>query len=283
MFKAKKGYNLTVQANNIFIGYDDIGEGDVPIIFLHGFPLDKSTWQNQLEFFKKTNRIIACNVRSFGNSTHDDEEISMDLLADDLIAFMDALHIKYAIICGLSMGGYIALNAVGRFSDRFLGLVLCNTKSSEDSEESKAIKLLHIKQINEKGIHGFTGEVISKLFHKDTVIAKKVVVKETEILIRSNSEQAITNGLVVLANREKSCHILNTINIPTLIVCGKEDDITPVESSQFLHENIKDSTLEIIESAGHLSNLDQPEEFNRILQRFLEVNPLFLWDLDDEI
>lgn len=283
MFKAKKGYNLTVQANNIFIGYDDIGEGDVPIIFIHGFPLDKSTWQNQLEFFKKTNRIIACNVRSFGNSTHNEEELSMNLLADDLIAFMDVLQLKYAIICGLSMGGYIALNAVERFSHRFLGLILCNTKSSEDCEESKALKLLHIKQLNEKGIQGFTDELVTKLFHQNTIIAKKVIVKETEVLIRSNSEQAITNGLLVLLNRDKSCHILSTINIPTLIISGNEDYLIPVDSSKFLHENIKDSTLEIIEAAGHLSNLDQPDKFNRILQKFLESNPLFLWDMDEEI
>lgn len=281
MDQANKGYNLTIKANNIYIGYDDIGEGDIPIIFLHGFPLDKSSWDKQVEFFKMSHRVIACNVRSFGNSTTDNEILSMDLFANDLIAFMDVLKIKHAILCGLSMGGYIALNAMDRYSDRFLGLVLCATQSIADSEETKELRQVRIKQIKAEGINDFTIEFLEKIFHKETIDNKKDIVNKTEILIRSNSSQVIVNGLVSILNRKSTCKSLGNINIPTLIICGKEDLLIPVNASQFLHENIKYSSLEIIEVAGHMSNLEQADEFNDILKKFLIENPLFLWDLED--
>lgn len=281
MDQSKKGYNLTIKANNIYIGYDDIGDGDVPIIFLHGFALDKSSWEKQVGFFKMSHRVIACNVRSFGNSTTNNEELSMDLFADDLIAFMDALNIKKVIICGLSMGGYIALNAVSRYSNRFLGLVLCATQSFADSEETKELRKVRIQQINAEGINDFALEFLANIFHKNTVENKKEMVNNTEILIRSNSSQVIVNGMLSLLNRKSTCETLSNINIPTLIICGKGDLLTPVNASQFLHENIKYSSLEIIEFARHMPNLEQADEFNSILKNFLIANPLFLWDLEN--
>lgn len=281
MHQVQKGYNLTIKANNIFIGYDDIGESDVPIIFIHGFPLNKSSWDKQLEFFKMSHRVIAINVRSFGNSTRDNEILSMDLFADDLIAFMDVLKIKRTIICGLSMGGYIALNALDRYSNRFLGLVLCATQSFADSEEMKKLRQIKIQQIKSEGIDEFTFEFLENIFHPNTIENKKDIINKIEVIIRSNSSQVIINGIVSILNRKSTCDTLNNIHIPTLIICGKGDLLTPVNASQFLHEKIKYSSLEIIELAGHMSNLEQADEFNAILEKFLIANPLFLWDLED--
>src|SRR5947209_3249650 len=105
------GYDLECKANNIVMCYDDLGEGTVPVIFIHGFPFDKSMWKSQLEFAKTFTRAIGYDLRGYGKSQHGSSDFSISLFADDLIDFMDVLEIPKAIICGLSMGGYIALNA----------------------------------------------------------------------------------------------------------------------------------------------------------------------------
>jgi len=137
MESAAKGYNLIANVNNFDLSYDDLGEGGVPLIFLHGFPFSKQMWKEQLEFLKSSNRVIACDIRGFGNSKDEVSVLSIDLFGDDLIQFMDYLNIDKAIVCGLSMGGYIALNAIKRFPDRFEGLILCDTQCIADTPEGK--------------------------------------------------------------------------------------------------------------------------------------------------
>ncbi|MBK5286416.1 MAG: alpha/beta hydrolase, partial [Bacteroidia bacterium] len=106
------GADININLNDITICYDDFGKGVIPILFIHGFPFDKSSWQPQMEFLKNTHRVIAYDIRGFGKSTAGDKKISISLFADDLIKLMDALELQKAIVCGLSMGGYILLNAV---------------------------------------------------------------------------------------------------------------------------------------------------------------------------
>jgi 3-oxoadipate enol-lactonase len=125
--------NLYVDINGITICYDDFGKGLLPIIFIHGFPFDKSSWQPQLDFLRQTHRVIAYDIRGFGNSTSGKEKESIRLFADDLIQFMDALEIDKAIVCGLSMGGYILLNAAFRYPERFEAIVLSDTQCIADS------------------------------------------------------------------------------------------------------------------------------------------------------
>src|SRR5688572_6563533 len=133
--------------NNTQFSYDDIGEGSVPIIFIHGFPFDKSMWQLQMEHFKTTHRVIAYDIRGFGKSFDDTNDLSITLFADDLIQLMDSLQIDKAIVCGLSMGGFIALNAINRFPGRFAGLILCDTQCIADPEDVKAGRYTTISQI----------------------------------------------------------------------------------------------------------------------------------------
>src|SRR4051812_26378965 len=115
---------LSININGITISYTDSGNSSIPLIFIHGFPFDKSTWEPQITALKNTTRVIAYDIRGFGNSTSDNEPASIDLFANDLIAFMDALKISKAIVCGLSMGGYILMNAIGRSPERFEAVIL---------------------------------------------------------------------------------------------------------------------------------------------------------------
>ncbi len=274
------GYNLTTHINNFDLSYDDVGEGAIPIIFLHGFPFDKTMWAGQLEFLKSGYRAIACDIRGFGASHDEASYLTINLFADDLIVFMSKLNIDKAIICGLSMGGFIALNAQKRFPDRFEALILCDTQCIADTPEVKAKRYKTIDDIKANGVTEFNEGFIKSVFHKDSLTDKKEIVEKVRGVVFSNSQHIITMGLTALAERSETCSTLDEIDIPTLIICGKEDVVTPLAQSESMHKNIEGSILQIIDDAGHVSNLEQPFEFNKHLYDFLatlkgnEVQPV---------
>lgn len=270
------GYNLTVSANNTLLSYDDIGKGHVPIIFLHGFPFDKSMWQCQVDFLKTTTRVIACDIRGFGKSTDEKTDLRIDLFTDDLIAFMDELKIETAVVCGLSMGGFIALNMVSRFPERIEALILCDTQCIADTAEVKANRYKTIDRINAEGVTLFNDGFIQNVFHLNSLNNKKELVKSLHTVVFANTPHIITAGLTALAERSETCSILEKIVVPTLIICGREDTVTPLEQSEILLKGIHGSTLHIIEKAGHVSNLEHPDEFNNLISSFLVSLPVTL-------
>ena len=272
METATKGFNLTIPVNNFLLSYDDVGEGSSPIIFLHGFPFDKSMWRGQVKFFKSTYRLISCDIRGFGKSTDEESAFSINLFADDLIELMDQLNIERAILCGLSMGGFIALNAVKRFPERFEALILCDTQCIADTAEVKTKRYKIIEEIEAEGVTRFNEEFIKSVFHEDSLTNKKEVVEQLTDIVFSNSKHIIQQGLVALAERSETCSSLHEIAIPTLILCGREDEVTPLAESKAMNASIEGSTLHVINNAGHVSNLEQPDEFNNHMFEFLTSN-----------
>jgi 3-oxoadipate enol-lactonase len=264
-----QGYNLTLNVNDFNLSYDDIGEGTIPIVFLHGFPFDKSMWREQLDYLKPTHRVIACDIRGFGKSTDEESHLSMDLFANDLILFIDKLGLEKVIICGLSMGGFIALNAMKRFPSRFEALILCDTQCVADSHDVKAKRYKTIEDIKEYGVSNFNEGFLKNVFHEDSITNKPELVEQLRRVVFSNSEHIICQGLVALAERSDTCSITNRITVPTLIICGREDVVTPLEESKFMNKNIKGSVLHVINNAGHVSNLEEPAKFNKLLRDFL--------------
>ncbi|MDO8994854.1 MAG: alpha/beta fold hydrolase, partial [Daejeonella sp.] len=230
----------------------------------------KQMWQAQLDFLKSSNRVIACDIRGFGNSKDEESVLSIDLFGDDLIQFMDRLNIDKAVVCGLSMGGYIALNAHKRYSDRFEALILCDTQCIADTPEGKAKRYKLIDEIALNGTENFTEGFVKNVFHKDSLTEKKKIVEELRNIILSNSKHVIIMGLRALAERSETCSSLSEVNIPTLIICGREDQVTPLTQSEFMNKSIKGSILRIVDHAGHVSNLEQAHEFNKHLQDFLK-------------
>lgn len=268
--KSNNNYeNLSVEVNNSVLYYNDVGEGDVPILFLHGFPFDKSMWNEQLDSLKSLHRVIAVDIRGFGQSKDENTDLTIDLFAEDVIAMMDKLAIKKAIICGLSMGGFIALNAIKRFPERFEALLLCDTNCIADTADAKEKRYKAIEQIRSEGTDEFNEKFIKNVFHPDSLINKREVVNDLRSTVFANSERIITAGLVALAERFETCSSLKAVKVPTLIICGREDNVTPLSQSQFMHDHIDGAVLKIIETAGHVSNLEQPETFNKHLLDFL--------------
>jgi 3-oxoadipate enol-lactonase len=263
------GTDLKVKANGIEICYDDLGAGTLPVIFIHGFPFNKSSWQPQLDALQAQFRVIAYDNRGFGQSQEGDEKLTVTLMANDLIKLMDSLEIDKAIICGLSMGGYIALNAVTRFPDRFAAFVLCDTQCVSDTPEGAKKRYETAEKIQKEGKEKFAEGFMGKLFAKETVASNMSVQENVRSMIISTSVPTLVAALDALAQRTETCTELKNVAKPSLIICGEEDGITPPAQSETMHKNLSGSEIVIIPNAGHLSNLEQPALFNEILQNYL--------------
>ncbi len=275
LIKRKTGNDLRVDLKHLTISYNDNGPEDAGvIIFIHGFPLNKSMWNKQAEVFKETCRVIAYDIRGHGHSDEGEEDFSIEFFVNDLIAFMDALEIDKATLCGLSMGGYIALNAVENYPERFDALILCDTQCTEDSIEAKEKRLATIESIKKDGVEKYADASLKKLFAPISFAGKKAEVAAVREMIINTSEKTLSNTLLALAGRKESCSKLSEIKIPVLIIVGKEDQITPPEVSRTMNNEIHNAELYILEHAGHLSNMESPFEFNKQVKIFITVNKL---------
>jgi len=264
--------SFSLNINNHKVSYIDEGKYGAPvIIFIHGFPFNKSMWSSQIESLTNFCRVIAYDIRGFGDSDSGSEEFTIELFAKDLISIMDALKIDNAILCGLSMGGYIALNAIENYPGRFSALILSDTSCKADTHEAKEKRIKAIKNIRINGVEKYADESIKNLFAPESFTRNIIEIASAREMILKTSEKSLCNTLLALSLRKQTCINLCIIKVPVLIMVGMEDIITPPSEGQFMHENIKDSTLKIIEKAGHLSNMENREEFNYQLRRFVET------------
>ncbi|MEP7264664.1 MAG: alpha/beta hydrolase [Bacteroidota bacterium] len=263
------GRDIVIKVSDVTICYDDLGESTTPVIFIHGFPFDKSSWKPQMDFLSKQYRVIAYDIRGFGKSTSGSEEADISLFADDLLLFMDLLEIQKAIICGLSMGGYIVLNAVSRYPDRFSAMILSDTQCIADTNEVKEKRKQSIDKINGGGLVEYVDGFVNAIFYKDTIAQRKELVDEIRNVILATEPLIITSALTALARRWETCSALPAITIPCLILCGSDDKITPPEQAEYMKVHIADSVLHLINNSAHMSNLENPTEFNRYLKDFL--------------
>ena len=265
------GNKISITINNLTVSYSDQGPADAPvIIFIHGFPLNKSMWDMQAEALKDNYRVIAYDIRGHGNSDPGIDEFFIELFVNDLWQFMEKLGIEKAILCGLSLGGYIALNAVLKYPDRFDSLILNDTQCIADTSEIKENRCLAITRIMNDGVEQYADEIIENLFAPESFARKKNEIIAVKEMIISTPKQSLCNTLRALAERKETCDRLPEISIPVLIMVGKEDKITPIAAARQMHEKILNSTLKIIQHAGHLSNLENPPEFNFQMVKFLE-------------
>ncbi len=264
--------DIRVILNNLTVSCNDEGPDDAPvIIFIHGFPLNKSMWNSQVKALKDDYRVIAYDIRGHGNSDAGNEDFSIDLFVRDLICFMDALKIDKTMLCGLSMGGYIALNAIENFPERFYALVLSDTNCLADTPEGKEKRMNSIESIRENSMEKYADESLKKLFAPESFTTNVEEIAAVREMIMKTSRQTLYNTLHALAERKETCSKLPEIKVPVLILVGKEDIITPPDAALLINEKIKGSLLKIIDHAGHLSNLENSADFNNHLKKFVSL------------
>ena len=258
---------MRIRAGAIDIGYEDAGRG-MPVILLHGFPHDRRLWMRQLPALGACCRCIAPDLRGFGESTTA-RPYSMDQYADDLAQLMDALEIGSAVVVRLSMGGYITLACWRRHRARLRALVLADTRAGADSEEGKRKRHDMIALARERGSDAVADAMITAMVGKTTRERQPEVAAAMRAMLAAAPVDGIAGALEAMMARPDSTPTLAAITVPTLIVVGDEDVLTPPEESRAMHAAIAGSRLEVIPHAGHVSNVERPAAFNRVVSDFV--------------
>jgi pimeloyl-ACP methyl ester carboxylesterase len=226
-------------------------------------------WEGQLALADTGWRVIAPQLRGFDAGGGDPPALSVDDYAGDVIDLLDALHLKQVVVGGLSMGGYVAF-ALLRFAARYVqGLVLADTRSQADTPEGVAGRTRLLQVVQDKGPSAVADEMIPKLLGETTKRTRPAVVEQVRSLALASSADAIAGAIRALMTRPDSTPLLSSIHVPTLIVVGDEDALTPPSASEEMQRAIAGSELVRIPQAGHLSNLEQPDLFNAALAAFL--------------
>jgi len=260
-----------MKLNDIGIEYEVYGpRTGLPIVFIHGFPFNQTMWKQQVEALKGEYYVITYDVRGHGKSDIGDGHYTIELFVDDFIKLLDYLKVQSAVIVGLSMGGYIALRSFERHPERFRALILCDTRSEVDNNDGKIKRANQIKAIKSNGMKDFIESFVPAVLFEKTLKSNERLVNSVREMIEETSPLAAAGTLLALAARTDTTHSLFNINIPTLILVGKYDSITPPSTAHAMKSKIPDAELHVIPEAGHLSNLENPQEFNKHLLAFLK-------------
>ena len=245
------------------------GAGDA-LLLVHGFPHDASLWRAQLDGLADVARVIAPDLRGLGRSAGgEDAPATVDRYADDLACVLDALGVERAVVGGLSMGGYVALAFWRRHRGRVRALVLADTRAGADSDDARAKRREMIALAEERGADAVAERMIEGMVGKGTRARRPEVVAEVRAMLARQPVPGIVDALRAMMARPDSTSDLATIDVPTLVVVGDEDALTPPAEARRLHEGIRGSRLEIVAGAGHVSNLERPAAVNHLLRDFL--------------
>ena len=257
-----------IQINNIELAYTDTGAGR-PIVLIHGYPFNRSLWTEQISALSNSYRIIAPDLRGFGDSDASQDPSTMNQLAADVAALMDHLDIARATICAVSMGGYVALAFYKQFPSRVRALVLADTRAQADTEEAKQTREQQAEKALSEGMAGIADAMLPKLLTPETVSKRPEIVKFVRDMMLQTKPEGAAAALRGMAKREDQTGLLPKITVPTLILVGAEDAITPVADSEKMHHAIEGSRLVVLDHAGHVSNLERTQQFNDALLEFL--------------
>ncbi len=249
----------------VSLEYDDIGNG-VPLLLIHGFPLDRTLWRTQIAGLSQLYRVIAPDLRGFGQSSETDgEAVTMDQYATDLKSLLDSVNVKQAVVGGISMGGYIALAFYAQYADRVKGLILANTRAVPDSEEGRQSRLANAQKVGKAG-PGFLVENMAPQMLGPT--AKPEIEFTVRRIMARQRAPGIMSALRGMAVRPDRTALLRFATVPVLIVSGSQDSLISPSDSEAMHALIPDGRLVIIPDAGHLSNLDKADAFNHVVREF---------------
>lgn len=257
-----------IRIDDIQMAYTDAGMGE-PLVLLHGYPFNRSLWNEQVAALSNSYRVIAPDLRGFGETDASQGPATMNRMAQDVAQLLDHLEIPRAVVGGLSMGGYVALAFYKQFPSRVRALVLADTRAQADTEEAKQTRAQHAEKALSEGMAGIADAMLPKLLTPETVSKRPEIVKRVRDMMLKTKPEGAAAALLGMAERDDQTELLSGISARTLIIVGAEDAITPVADSQKMHQAIAGSRLVVLENAGHISNLERTEHFNQALTNFL--------------
>ena len=265
--KVGTGAMIALLPNGIELAHDEMGSG-VPLLFVHGWPHNRALWSAQLRGLSALARCIAPDLRGFGASSVMGP-YTIDQYADDLAALLASRHVERAVVCGLSMGGYVALAMLRRHRQLLRGLILTSTRATADSSEARAKRLSMITFVEEHGVEALAANQLKAMVGDTTFTSRPDLLESLRRHMAVAPRDGVVGALHAMAERADATALLATIDIPTLVVSGAEDTITPPVELRALAHAIPGATLQTIEGAGHLCAYERPAAFNHLVGEFL--------------
>ena len=244
------------------------------ILFVHGFPYDHFMWQAQFDEFSKDFICVSYDTRGLGDSSFDNGQFTIEMFVDDLETIIDELKLDRPILCGLSMGGYISLRAMERMQNKFSGLILCDTKSEADDNQAKLKRAAAIKQIDSGKYDELIETFVRNCFGDKFVVENNSRYLEVVERSKKNNPTGVKGCLLAMAGRTDTTESLSKINLPTLVICGSEDKLSPPDVMKPMAEKISNSNFVLVEAAGHMTPIENPEKVNLAIKEFLSGNNL---------
>ncbi len=260
---------MTPRSGPVELAYDDVGQGD-PILLVHGFPLDRGIWRPQIEALRDSYRLIVPDLRGHGETVAPEGVHEMAEMAADLRGLLDRLEIETAVVGGHSMGGYVAFSFFRAWPERVRALILVDTRAEPDNERGRRGRAEMIRLAQERGAAAVAREMLPRLLSEETLEGRAELAEEVNDMMVSTSVPGLVGALQGMADRPDSVPLLKEIAVPTLILVGERDVLTPLPYADRMHADIPHSRLEVIPGAGHLPSLEAPEAVNQAIRLFVE-------------
>ena len=251
------------------LAYDDHGSGPA-VLLVHGHPFDRTMWAPQVEAFAGRYRLVVPDLRGYGESSVPDGITLLDEVALDLAHLLDAVGIDRAVVCGLSMGGQVAMEFARLFPNRLRGLVLCDTDARAETPKSFAARRAMAERLEREGMAGYVEDGLTDFLHPETFASRPSVVAHMRRMM--HAAPALGAARLQRGRAERRDHLaaLGSVTVPSLVIVGDADHFTPISVARQIAEALPDGELAVIEKTGHMPNLEEPAIFNDRLGSYLE-------------
>ncbi|MCS7235309.1 MAG: alpha/beta hydrolase [Armatimonadota bacterium] len=258
----------TVTVRGLRLHYRKWGRG-LPVLLLHGFPLSSELWEDVAVRLEDRCQVVAPDLRGHGDSDAPPGPYSMDALAEDVVGLVDALGLDRFVLGGHSMGGYVAFRVAARWPQRLLGLVLVATRAEPDTEEARARRRQGIERIRREGGQAFVQDFLPNLVGEHTRTHRPEVLARAWELARRVPDHVLVACLEGMMARPDSRPLLQSLDLPALVVAGEQDGVVPLASAQAMAEALARGRLVVAAGAGHLPTMEAPEVVASALADFL--------------
>jgi len=261
---------MITQVNGISLNYKVTGDGN-PIVLIHGHPFDHTMWYPQVVAFSDSYKVVTPDLRGYGQSgLPASGNTRFEDYATDVLLLLDFLGVDSFHICGLSMGGQVIMEMFRQAPGRVKSLIFADTFASLDTPQVKQGRYDAADRLEKEGMDSYADEVIYKMIKPSHVSSMPDVAAHIIKMMKATSPSAAAIALRARAERiDYLNEVFAQINIPTLAIVGMEDEFTPVAKAEEMKQHLKNCTLVVIEDAGHMPNLEHPDEFNQVLLDFL--------------
>lgn len=260
---------MNEETEDVGLAYIDSADG-LSMLMIHGFPFNSAMWEPQIEDLASLVRVVAPDLRGHGRSEASSGPYTMAMLADDCAGLLDYLAItRPVVVCGLSMGGYIAFEFFRQYPEMVAGLILVSTRAKPDTAEAKANRDKMAEKAQTEGVEAVAADMLPKLLSPQTYQNDPDVAEFVQEMMESASVEGVVGALAAMRDRPDSTPTLAEIDVPTLIIHGEDDQIVPLNEAKAMQSAIYGARLATIANAGHLPNLEQMDEFNDVITDFL--------------